>query len=148
MPDILQDKLEVKLQDDIFVFRIPTYLDEIKLGMKERDIRRELGLEIGGDQSGNPDGLDNQTFFMVQTAARFELLLVQSSVQWPWSAGPEGKPVVDFHKWPSDKVGDAIAVGALFAGELTTFRSGGNTDGNAASSEAMASQSNSGEKPV
>jgi len=148
MPEILQDKIEIKLQNDTFVFRIPNYLDEIKIGLRERDIRRELGLEMAGDQAGNPDGLDGQTFFMIQTAARFELLLVSASAVWPWTNGPDGKPMIDFKKWPNNKVGDAVAVGALFVDQLTSFRAGGVTDRNPPSQEVMEGQPDLGEKPV
>lgn len=122
--NILQDTIEIKHNNEVFIFRIPSYFDELKIGARERDIRREISQEIGGDISGNPDGLDSQTFFMIQTAARFEILLQKADCNWMYSPGDDGKPIVDYKKWPKDKVGDIVSIGVRFTDELTTFRSG------------------------
>lgn len=149
MPDnILQDTIEIKHNNEVFIFRIPSYFDELKIGARERDIRREISQEVGGDISGNPDGLDSQTFFMIQTAARFEILLQKADCNWVYSPGEDGRPTIDYKKWPKDKVGDIVSIGVRFTDELTTFRSGRLRDPEPSSSEAMAGQPDPQPQPV
>jgi hypothetical protein len=145
MPDnVLQDTLTVTSNGQTYEFAIPSYLDEIKIGVKSRDLIRAAT----GDFGASMDGLDNQTHWMITTAARFEVLLRRSSTEWPWSAGVGGKPVVDFQKWPKDKVVEALAIGALFAVELGTFRSGGTTDTDTTGPQAMAGQPDITPEPI
>lgn len=137
MPDaVLQDTLKVKTKDIEYEFRIPSLADEIKLSMHERRIRRELD----PDGNGSPDGLDQNAFLLVRSAAIFEVLLASCTHQWPYSKGEKGEPVVDFRKWPKDKVTEAAAAGMLFLSELDRFRGGGAANGQPDGAQAVAGQ--------
>jgi hypothetical protein len=132
--DVLKDSIDVTVNNETYTFRIPSYLDEIKIGVRQRDIVRSVSPDAG------IDGVDGQTYFLINTAARFEVLLQSASVKWPYSNGPSGEPVVDFQKWPKDKVTEALAVGAVFSTELSSFRQRGFTDNNPAGEKAVESE--------
>lgn len=148
MPDqVLQNTLDVVVNGITYVFAIPDFASEIKLGLRERDIRRSLQVEMGEQVAlGEPTG-DNATEFLVRTAAQFELLLRKCSSEWPYSAGESG-PVVDFRQWPSDKVDEACRVGVAFDAELRRFRNAGAANRNPAGTEAVAGQPDTGGQPV
>jgi hypothetical protein len=125
MPDpVLQETLKVKVKDIEYEFRIPSLADEIRLGMHERKIRRELD----PDGDGSAEGLDNASSWMVRSAAVMEVLLVGASNQWPYSKGDQGEPVVNFRKWAKERVGEAAAVGLAFQAALDKFRGIGASD--------------------
>lgn len=144
--EILKKTIDVQHNGDTFTFRIPTYADELRIGIREKNIRRNLD---PGDSSGSAEGLDSTTYFMVRTAAVFECLLESATTKWPWTeSGTGGAPVVDYTKWPTDKVGDAIAVGVGYNAEIARFREGGVRDTNPNSQEVVASQPDTGGQPV
>ncbi len=138
--DILKDTLEVKVNGHSYEFKIPSFADEIKVGMVAKSIRRELD-DTGG--TGSPEGLDYGTFLMIQTAAQMQILLRKADVEWPWSPGPNGQPVVDYRKWPLDKVDEASNIGFAFQSELSRFRNGG-VQPESIGEETVGSSDNSG----
>ena len=119
MPDVLPNEIVVDLEGRSYVFKIPTIHDEIKIGMRSRDLRREI--------AGNPseDGLDNGTVYMCRACAGFEVLLKKSSETWPFSEGKAG-PEVNSAKFSAEKVNEALEVYVAFQDKLGTFRAGGN----------------------
>jgi hypothetical protein len=142
MPDLLQDTLEVQVQGDTYIFTIPSLLDEIKLGLREREIRRSLEREMFGPSyvaTGEPTG-DRSTDFIVRVAAYFETLLKQASATWPYSKGQNGEPVIDFRQWPKNKSETAMAVGVNFEAQLRSFRERGAADSNGTGGETVAGQ--------
>lgn len=140
MPDpVLKDTIKVKTKTAEYEFRIPSMVDEIKLGMHERRIRRELD----PDHDGSPEGLDQNASILIQSAAIFEVLLVGSSAEWPYSKDEKGGPAIDFRKWPKDKVTEAAAAGMLFLAELDKFRGGGAADGQPPGAKTVAGQPDS-----
>lgn len=132
---VLQTTLKVSVKGVEYEFRIPSLADEIKLSMHERKIRAKLD----PDGNGSPDGLDRMATLMVRSAAIFEVLLESAGAKWPYSDDPKGAPKIDFEKWPTDKVGEAVAVGLEFENALARFRNPGVADPNAAGTEAVAS---------
>lgn len=128
MVDVLQTTIEVSHKGTTYVFRIPSYADELKIGILARNIRRDLDPDTGGAA----EGLDGSTLFYIRTAAVFQALLNTCSDTWPFSEDAEQKPVVDYKKWPSGKVEEALAVGMLFETALQRFRGGGTPDQNPA----------------
>lgn len=134
--DLTKDTLEVSHGDAKYVFAIPTLADEIKLGLRERNIRREMDPASSGDV----DGLDVSTILLVRAAAQFELLLRSASVAWPYTPGAGGAPVVDYRRFPSDKVQEVVQVSLDFQAALNRFRGGGVRDGDAEGGEVVAGQ--------
>lgn len=153
MPEqnMLKDTIDVEVNGETYTFKIPSYMEEIKVGLRERDIRREVEQELGIDARtsvGEAAGLDGATFFMIQTAAQFEVLLRRSSTSWPWSNDRTGKPIVDFKKWPNEKVAEAMAVGVAYQNAIGQFRSGGDRSDNSTGTQTVEGQSNPGDQSV
>ena len=139
--DITKTTIDVTSSAGIsYVFAIPNMAQEIQLGIRERNIRREL--DPGGN--GDPSGLDDATFLMVRAAAQFEMLLRKCSDQWPFTTGKDGKPVIDYKNFPSDKLNEAIQVSLMFQADLNRFRSGGVDDANAQGTEIVEGKPDTG----
>lgn len=136
---LLQSRLSIECNGETYEFRIPSFEDEIRLGMHARAIRRKL--DPNGD--GSSVGLDLTTAILVRTAAVFEVLLETATTRWPYSANEKGQPVVDWSKWPKDKFEEASLVGMSFEEELGKFRAGGPADPRAGGTEAVAGQPDS-----
>lgn len=135
MADVLQTTIEVPHKGTTYVFRIPSYTDEIKIGILARNIRRSLDPETGG----SAEGLDYSTLVYVRTAAVFQSLLEQCSDTWPFSEDAAKKPIVDYRKWSPEKVEEALAVGMLFETALQRFRGVGIADQNPAGGKTVES---------
>lgn len=82
-----------------FEFRIPTLLDEAKIGARIRRLR------MLADPLDDPGGtLDPDTLAYLKAMAYFDVLLIAASgAEWAWSKGADGKLVVDSTKFPEDK---------------------------------------------
>lgn len=137
MPDnidpVLKSTINVSVDEWTFIFRIPSFADEIKLGLRSKQIRRELELELLGPNptpeqqmafTGGESTYDGTTEGYVRTAAQFSILLKQSSAEWIYSKDEKGNPVCDYKKWPDDKINVVMAAGADFSLQLSRFRSG------------------------
>lgn len=149
MSDVLQDTIEVTVRNEVYVFTIPSFADEIKLGLREREVRRKLERQVFGENypaTGMPTG-DNATEFLVRTVAQFEQLL-RKGPEWVYSRDQSGGPTIDFEKWPKAKSGVAVEVGVQFGNELARFREDGSAPRNLAGGEAVAGQPNPGNEPV
>jgi hypothetical protein len=133
---VLQTTIEVSHKGEKYEFRIPSLVEEIKLGMHERNIRRELDPSSGGA----PEGLDVSTTMLVRAAAAFEVLLKTSTAKWPFSEGRDKEPVVDFRKFPPHMVEEVAAIGFEFETKLQRFRAERNPDPNPPGAEAVAGQ--------
>lgn len=133
---VLQDTIEVEHRGEKYEFRIPSLREEIKLGLHERSIRRELDPDSGGAA----EGLDISTTMMVRAAAAFEVLLKSSTAKWPFSEGPAKEPVVDFRKFPTDKAEEVAAIGFAFETQLQEFRKARNPDPKPVGEKAVAGQ--------
>lgn len=135
---LLQSRLTIESNGETYEFRIPSFEDEIRLGMHARAIRRRLD----PDHDGSAAGVDLTTAILVRTAAVFEVLLETATTRWPYSTGEKGQPVVDWSKWPKDKFEEASMVGMLFEEELGKFRAGGPADPRAGGEKALDGQPN------
>jgi hypothetical protein len=136
MPDtvdpVLQTTIDVTVDGATFIFRIPSFADEIKLGLRAKQIRRELEIEMLGPNptqeqfmtvAGDPT-YDNATETYVRTACQFSVLLKQSDAEWIYSKDEKGLPVVDYRKWPDDKFNVIVQAGVNFSNQLSRFRAG------------------------
>lgn len=118
-PNPLSDTMTVTYDGDHYIFAIPSLVDEMKIGIRMRDIRRRILPE--GDISDF--GLDQNTLYFNRACATFELMLRKTSANppWPYSSGPSG-PVVDCEKFPTDKASTVIGVYGALQQQLLTFR--------------------------
>jgi hypothetical protein len=137
MPDqidpVLKTTIEVTVDEATFIFRIPSFADQIKLGLRAKQIRRELELELLGPNpspeqavafTGGESTYDNATETYVTTASQFSVLLKQANVEWIYSKDEKGNPICDYKKWPDDKFNVIVAAGVDFSNQLSRFRSG------------------------
>lgn len=125
MADVITQTLTVTIGEgetaEEFVFRVPTPLDRVRMGVREAGIRRTF------DPSGQgwAAGLDDEVFFLVKGMAILEVLLERSNVQWPFSeVKPErGEPDlrVDITKFPAGKDSVIVEVGRRFQEALERF---------------------------
>ena len=134
MPDLLQTTLDVSHKGDIFVFKIPSLLDELKVGGRMRALRAKTDPEWNGFVGG---GLDADTAFILRASATFEVLL-QRGPEWVFSPSKDGKPVVDIEKIGLDHNDDIYAVYQGYVSVLDSFRNRGAADANADGKEAVA----------
>lgn len=123
-----------------YEFRIPGTVEQMKLGMRARAIRRQN--DPGG--SGDLIGLDQDTAMLSWSFGAFEILLLSSGAKWPYSKAEDGKPVVDYTKFPSDKVDTVMFVGYKLDAELARFREKRVANWNKAGQEAVDGVGNPG----
>lgn len=128
-------------QQETFQFRIPTFHDEIKIGVGIKDLRRKL--EPNWD--GFEQGLDGSTMYLLRAAATFETLLEKSSAKWPFTANDTGNVLVDSAKFPPDRVMTVQLAYQGYVAALDRFRAGGNPDEDNAGSKDLAAQQSAGE---
>lgn len=118
-PSPLANTITVTVDGDDYEFAIPSITDELKIGLRMRDIRRRLMPD--GDISDI--GVDQATLFMNRACATFELMLRKTSASppWPYSSGASG-PEIDCTKFPPDKAATVVAVYTELQQKLLTFR--------------------------
>lgn len=133
--DILKNTITIAYEGDDYEFRIPSLFDEMKIGVRARDIRRKIDPGSGGSDFG----LDQNTLFMNRACATFETMLLKASTDWPFSKGPTG-PAVDSEQFPKEKAAVVIAVYQELQEKLMTFRAGRSTDKSPDPDKAVASQ--------
>ena len=136
--ELNQNTLSVTAQGEHFTFRIPSPFDQIALGVRERDIVRRTDPEGIAEVSG----LDAQTQWLLRCLATFELLLVSTSAAWPYSKGPDGKPVVNSQAFPPQSIAVVMEVTQGFQTALDSFLFGGTEHGESSGPEGMAGQPN------
>jgi hypothetical protein len=118
--DVLKTHLSVKLaryKDDEFIFRIPSIADDIKLGLRMRDIR----IRIDPTVSISEVGIDFGTSEMLRACAAFEILLEKTSASWVYQPGATG-PTIDSTKFSTDRTEEVMEVYYDFQTQLATFR--------------------------
>lgn len=121
---VLKTTLEVKVGEDVFEFKIPSIHDEIRIGIRVKDIRRSL------DPNWNSfeQGLDGEALVELRACACLELFLQRSSAKWPWSQDGQGKVVCDSAKFPIDKFNDVLIAYQGFQEALSSFRTERNSN--------------------
>lgn len=103
-----------------FEFALPTIATQLKLGVRARSIRRAYD-PLG---YGEEVGLDEDTALLAWGSAAFEVLLVGCDAEsnWPYSKTEAGAPVVDYTKWPAERLDDVLEVARTLWGDLQRFR--------------------------
>lgn len=143
MSDSMSNEFEVVVFDDTFVFRKPTIKYRIELGYRSADVRRRAYPTQAGALPGD-FGIDNEAAMFARNCAIMELYLLRSTATWPFSPGEDGKPKVDFEKFPSDCEDLVWRIGAAFEDAIARFRKRGDTDKPSAGGEAVGGQPNPG----
>lgn len=132
MPDPLQDRFEVVVGGDTYVFRIPTIRYDMEVGYRAADVRRRSFPEGAGQMVG----LDFQAVNFSRYCAYLELYLLKSSTLWPFGFATDdpaqidwnkAAPPVDFEKFPPSRREDVYLVGDAFEREVARFLSRGDT---------------------
>ena len=137
--DPLSDTFDIKVGDETYVFRKPSIRYPIELGYRAADVRRRSYPAGGGGFPGD-FGLDFDAGSFARACAIMELYLVRSDQEWTHSPGPDGKPMVDFDKFPAEREDTVRRIGAAFEAELARFRARGNPDRPPAGAQAVAGQ--------
>lgn len=144
MTDLVQRILEATFEGVKYEFRIPSMHDEINIGMRAREIRRKI---VGADGDAGEDGLDWNTVYLCRCSATMEVLLARGP-QWVFSAGPDGKPIVDSAQWAPENIDDVLGAVGAFRTAHNTFRNKGTANKPAPGTEAVAGQPGSGNVAV
>ena len=143
--NVLQTTLEVPYEGQTYVFRIPTPYDHIGIGARQREILRRIEPASGGDMTG----LDAYTYNLLKALATFEKLLAKgTTATWVWTADAKGLPVVDASKFPPQSVLLVMEVVDAFESALDRFLFNRPGNGDAASAEVVASESNPASESV
>ena len=129
----LKKEIEISHGGEIFVFRIPSVMDKVRSGVAARRIRAAADPSAGGQ----PNGLDGETYFLVQAIATIETMLLRGPA-WIFSEGEKGAPpVIDPEKWPTERVDDIIPIVDKFEEEYARFRKGGSANGQSSADEVV-----------
>ena len=123
MSDVLQETFTVNIRDKNYVFRIPSIRFDIEVGYESRRIRQDAD-PLG---RGDLNNIDAATIQFALYCAIIKLYLVSADVQWIYSAGPDGKPVIDPLKFPRNKNTTVYLIGEAFIKEYERFRDDGDT---------------------
>lgn len=116
--DLVKKTIVIKDEDSEFEFKIPTILDEVRVGVRMRKLR--MMVDPTDDPGGN---IDLDTLAYLKSMAYFELFLLSASnSEWVWARGPEGKQIVDSSQFPVEKTDQVLRVAAKVVGEVARFR--------------------------
>jgi hypothetical protein len=143
MSDPLSNEFEVVVDGDTFVFRKPTIRYRIELGYQSADVRRRAYPAQGGALPGD-FGIDAAAAMFASNCAIMELYLVRSTATWPFAPGEDGKPKVDFDKFPPDCEDSVWKIGKAFEDAIARFRKRGDTDKPSGDGQTVGGQPNPG----
>lgn len=143
--EVIKTEIEVTHNGITYLFKIPSVHEEIKIGIKSREIRRRI---VGDTGDAADYGLDFNTQVLIRSCAIFELLLKKCTDKWPYSAGEGGLPVVVSDKFPPEHVDTVVEVGLAFSNQIDTFRAERSAAGKPATEKAVAGQPDPVDKPV
>lgn len=131
---LAQKTIVIKDGDAEFEFKIPTILDEVKIGARMRRLR------MMADPMDDPGGtVDMDTLAYLKSMAFFDVLLVAAdNAQWAWSKGLDGRRTVNSTEFPEDKTNQVLRVAGNAIVEVNRFRDGRIADAGAASVETVA----------
>lgn len=142
MADVLTDKLTVTVGGEQYVFKIPSPMEQIEIGVKAAALRRRHDFTGGGWE----EGLDQASFMLVRGIVVLQVLLRQSSAKWPYSESRDDKGAVtvsvDPDKFPPNVTPTIIQVYQGFSEALARFFTGGAESGDTAGAETVAGQPN------
>lgn len=142
---ILENEIEVINQGETFLFRIPNSRDEGRFGANLKKLRREVDPE--GIGFGEESGWDDSSDMHMRSAAWFMTALIKTSADWVYSPGPDGKPAIDWGKWPARQADRVVQIVIAFLQAVNRFRGPLDSAGSAgepAGEQALAGGENAG----
>lgn len=140
MSDALSSTFTVELPGgETYLFRKPGIFFRIEQGYRAADVRRKA-YPAGAGGLPSDFGLDWPAVDFSRQCAILELYLEKASVEWPYSPGADGKPVVDSSRFPPEREQTVQALGARFEEEVARFRAERPADGQSAPAQAVAGQ--------
>ena len=142
---VLQDTLEIPYESEVYVFKIPSPLQHVAIGARQRELLRQTEPASGGDMTG----LDAYTFTLLKALATFEKLITRgTTATWVWTADAKGLPVVDASKFPPQSVLLVMEVVDAFESALDRFLFNRTGDGDTPGAETLESESDTPVQPV
>ena len=133
--ETFKTSLTVTVGVDNFEFKIPGLHEEVKIGSRMIRLRQQIDPEWDGVSS-----LDYNSLTVLRACAVFETLLLRSSVEWCFSPGPQGKPIVDSSKFPENKAREVVEAYEGYNEKLRNFRESGDSNKPLPATEAVESK--------
>lgn len=119
--DVLKTTIEIGYNGEVYVFKIPSPLDEIGIGSRQKAIL------LKSDETSNGDvaGLGSYERTLLTAMATFEKLIVRgTTATWVWTPDDKTRlPIVDSSKFPPDSLVTVLEVVSLFNVEFDNFLS-------------------------
>ena len=137
--ETFKTSLTVTVGADNFEFKIPGLHEEIKIGSRMNRLRQQIDPEWDGMTP-----LDFNSATVLRACSVFETLLVRASAEWCFSPGPQGKPIVDSSRFPSNKAREVVEAYEGYNEQLRNFREGGTAGQALPPAETVAGEQNSG----
>ncbi len=106
-------------EGNTFEFRIPTVMDQGKIGIKAKNLRKLTF----PDSDGSEEGLDPETMHLFRALALFSVALVKSDAEWIWTTDKNGKPYFDPMTVPSKYFNTIMEVYLGYLEAQDSFRS-------------------------
>lgn len=141
--DPLSPEFDVTVDGEVYTFRKPGIRYRIELGYASADVRRRAFPSAGGVLPSD-FGIDAEAANFARACAILELYLMRSDQSWPLSTAADGKPKVDFDKFPPEREATIWQLSAEFEREVARFRTRGNTNQPPAGEQAVGGVANSG----
>ncbi len=117
---ILETTIEVANRGESFVFRIPNSKDEGRFAANLKKLRREI--DPDGVGPGEEYGWDQDADMHMKSAAWMMTSLVSTSADWVFSPGADGKPTIDWGKWPARNANRVVEIVISFLSGVARFR--------------------------
>lgn len=116
MIDLEKNVITVVYENETYVLRIPTPIDQIAIGVKQKEIMAKSYADF------IPSDLDSFSAALLTGMATFERLITSgSTANWLWVSGKDGKPVVDSAKFPVTATRVVMEVTGSFQLEFDKF---------------------------
>ena len=137
MSDLTKTTVDVVVNDETFVFRIPSVREFAKVGARAHELRRADSPSTNGSEWG----LDPTSIDLYRGMALFEVLLEKADAKdnWPFSES-NGKLVVDSSKFPPRVTFAVIQANRGFDEAYSRFLEGGDGDGKSSSEDTVVNQ--------
>ena len=101
-----------------YIFRIPSPMQQAKIGIVARNLR----MQDDPETVGSSDGLDSYTYELYYAAATFKTMYIRGDNSWVMSPNEAGQPECIPDNWPADA--PLVDVFEKYMQEVERFREG------------------------